>query len=233
MLHHHFTVHVLACNLVKVNVLEKLEGFIKRLDPKLVGKPLAVLVNDLLHHVAARRSGVDLVHGFGFGNLLDPKLDFGGLAPEAAFKLFDFHLFKRLHNWFGWSVVNINAPFIQQGSGAVPLRFAIYVVFKCEFPIKPEHPVGGRIYYNALIQTQNQKKIMNGADVREVESGILNQISHEAAHGLDDEYFINVLVSRKEVHVIVETGSEDYRMSFQDKTAAIVGASAVINQLIY
>jgi hypothetical protein len=74
---------------------------------------------------------------------------------------------------------------------------------------------------------------MNGADVREVESGILNQISHEAAHGLDDEYFINVLVSRKEVHVIVETGSEDYRMSFQDKTAAIVGASAVINQLIY
>ena len=74
---------------------------------------------------------------------------------------------------------------------------------------------------------------MNGSDVREVETGILNQISHEAAHGLDDEYFINVLASNREVHVTVETESEDYRMSFQDKAAAIVGASAVINQLIY
>jgi hypothetical protein len=74
---------------------------------------------------------------------------------------------------------------------------------------------------------------MNSSDVREVESGILNQISHEAAHGFDDEYFVNVLASNREVHVTIETESEDYRMSFQNTTAAIVGASAVINQLIY
>lgn len=74
---------------------------------------------------------------------------------------------------------------------------------------------------------------MNGSDVREVETGILNQISYEASHGFNEEYFVDVLASNKEVHVIIETDDEEYRMSFQDTTAAIVGASAVINQLIY
>jgi hypothetical protein len=52
------------------------------------------------------------------------------------------------------SVVNINAPFIQQGSGAVPTGFAIHITFKYEFPIKPEHPCLPFVYYNALTITK-------------------------------------------------------------------------------
>lgn len=74
---------------------------------------------------------------------------------------------------------------------------------------------------------------MNGSDVREVENGILNQISYEAAHDFDEEYTVEVLASKEEIHVIIDTDEDNYRMSFQDKAAAIVGASAVINQLIY